>query len=80
MIGTAAWFFFVINLCKVPFSAQLGLTNAYSLSLALLLAPLVILGFFGGRFLAGKMPQRVFEFFVLVCTAIGALQLVWPSL
>jgi uncharacterized membrane protein YfcA len=78
LIGTSAWFFFVINLCKVPFSASLGLTNAYSLSLALLLAPLVIGGFFCGRYLAGRMPQKVFENFLLVCTAFGALKLVWP--
>ena len=80
LIGTSAWFFFVINLWKVPFSTHLGLTNACSVSLGLLLAPLVILGFFGGRFLAAKMPQKIFEIFLLVCTGIGALQLVWPTL
>jgi uncharacterized protein len=77
LIGTSAWLFFVINLCKVPFSAQLGLTNAYSLSLALLLAPLVVTGFFSGRYLAGVMPQVIFERFLLACTAIGALRLIW---
>jgi uncharacterized membrane protein YfcA len=80
LIGTSAWFFFVINLCKMPFSAGMGLTNSYSLSLALVLAPLVILGFFGGKFLAGKMPQKIFENFLLVCTGIGALELIWPVL
>ena len=51
LIGTSSWLFFVINLCKVPFSAQLGLTNAYSLSLGLVLAPLVMIGFVSGRYL-----------------------------
>ncbi|HUB67870.1 MAG TPA: sulfite exporter TauE/SafE family protein [Candidatus Methylacidiphilales bacterium] len=78
LIGTSAWFFFVINLWKIPFSARLGLTNAYSLSLGLWLAPLVILGFFGGRFLAAKMPQKIFDTFLLICTGIGAVRLVWP--
>jgi len=77
LIGTSAWLFFVINLCKVPFSAQLGLTNAYSLTLALMLAPLVVTGFFCGRYLAGVMPQKIFERFLLACTAVGALRLVW---
>jgi hypothetical protein len=77
LIGTSAWFFFVINLCKVPFSAQLGLTNAYSLTLALLLAPLVMTGFFFGRRIATVMPQKIFERFLLACTAVGALRLVW---
>ena len=76
LIGTSAWFFFVINLCKVPFSAGLGLTNAYSLTLALVLAPLVIVGFFAGRHIAGHLPQKTFERFVLVCTAVGALKLI----
>jgi uncharacterized membrane protein YfcA len=77
LIGTSAWLFFVINLCKVPFSAQLGLTNAYSLTLALVLAPLVVTGFFMGRHIAGVMPQKIFERFLLACTAVGALRLVW---
>jgi uncharacterized membrane protein YfcA len=76
LIGTAAWFFFVINLWKVPFSTQLGLTNAASLSFALVLAPLVVLGFFAGRATAAVMPQIIFERFVLACTAIGALRLI----
>jgi len=76
LIGTSAWFFFVINLCKVPFSAQLGLVNAYSLTLALILAPLVVTGFFCGRYIATKMPQKIFERFLLGCTAVGALRLV----
>jgi uncharacterized membrane protein YfcA len=77
LIGTAAWFFFVVNLCKVPFSAQLGLTNPTSLKFALLLAPLVIAGFFGGRAIATSMPQKIFERFLLICTAAGALKLIW---
>ena len=76
LIGTSAWFFFVINLCKLPFSAGLGLTNAYSLTLALVLAPLVVVGFFCGRKLATVMPQKIFERFLLACTAVGALKLI----
>jgi uncharacterized membrane protein YfcA len=77
LIGTSAWLFFVINLCKVPFSTQMGLINAYSLTLALVLAPLVMTGFFCGRHIAGTMPQKIFERFLLLCTALGALKLIW---
>jgi uncharacterized protein len=77
LIGTSAWLFFVINLCKVPFSAQLGLTNSYSLTLALALAPLVVTGFFTGRRIAAYLPQKIFERFLLACTAVGALRLIW---
>ena len=55
----------------------LGLTNAYSLTLAIALAPLVVLGFAFGKYIAGALPQKIFERFLLACTAIGALRLVW---
>lgn len=76
LIGTSAWFFFVINLVKIPFSAHLGLVNSYSLMLTLILSPLVIVGFFFGRHIATVMPQKVFEMFLLTCTAMGAVKLV----
>jgi uncharacterized protein len=77
LIGTSAWFFFVINLCKIPFSTQLGLTNAYSLTLGLVLAPFVVVGFFLGRHAAGVMPQKIFDWFVLICSFFGAIKLIW---
>jgi len=77
LIGTSAFTFFVINLFKVPFSAHLGLITPSSLMMALVLAPLIILGFFCGKYIAGAMPQKLFETFLLICTAIGALRLIW---
>lgn len=76
LIGTSVWFFFIINLCKVPFSTQLGLINATSLTLAAMLAPVVIGGAWCGWWLAKRMPQKTFERFLLICTAIGALKLI----
>lgn len=76
LIGTSAFLFFVINLCKAPLSASLGLTNAVSLTVALVLLPLVVLGFFGGRKLAAVLPQKIFDRFLLVCTALGAFKLI----
>jgi uncharacterized membrane protein YfcA len=78
LIGTSAWLFFIINVFKVPFSAHLGLTNGDSVRLAVLLAPLVVTGFFCGRNIAGFMPEKIFERFLLACTAVGALKLIWP--
>jgi uncharacterized membrane protein YfcA len=76
LIGTSAFLFFVINLCKVPFSASLGLTNGLSVELAAMLAPFVVAGFFAGARLAATMPQRIFDRFLLGCTALGALTLI----
>jgi len=77
LIGTMSWSFFVINLSKVPFSASLGLINGFSLHLTLLLMPLVLVGFIVGRYVAGRMAQKAFEYFVLICTAAGALRLLF---
>jgi uncharacterized membrane protein YfcA len=77
LIGTSSWLFFVINLVKVPFSMSLGLTNGVSLTFAVVMAPLVMVGFFSGRRIATVMPQKIFERFLLVCTAAGALRLIW---
>jgi uncharacterized membrane protein YfcA len=77
LIGTSAYLFFFLNLCKIPFSAHLGLTNAYSLTLGVTLAPFVVIGFFLGRHAAGIMPQKIFDWFVLTCSFFGALKLLW---
>ncbi len=75
-VGTAAWFFFAINLLKVPFSASLGLINGASLKLNLLLAPGVIAGICAGRWLLGKINQAVFEWLMIVFSLLGALRLI----
>lgn len=75
-VGTAAWYFFIVNVIKVPFSAQLGLVNLNSLTLNLWLAPAVVAGIFLGRWLLGKTNQTLFEWLMIVFSALGALKLV----
>src|SRR5262249_14900507 len=43
-VGTAAWFFFLVNAFKVPFSAGLGLIHPGTLLFNLALSPAVIVG------------------------------------
>lgn len=77
LICTSAWFFFAVNCCKVPFSWHLGLINNESLHLTLMLAPMVLMGFICGKYVAAIMPQKIFERFLLACTFVGALKLIW---
>ena len=44
MIGTGAWFYLVVNLAKVPFSAGLGLITPASLVRDALLVPALLVG------------------------------------
>ncbi|HEY5792440.1 MAG TPA: sulfite exporter TauE/SafE family protein [Chthoniobacterales bacterium] len=75
-VGTAAWFFFAINLFKVPFSAALGLIHPQSLTLNLCLLPGVVAGVFLGKLLLGKISQTFFEWLMLGFAILGGLKLV----
>ncbi|MGP4115352.1 sulfite exporter TauE/SafE family protein [Streptomyces sp. 4N509B] len=74
-LGTAAWFFFLVNLFKVPFSAQLGLISADSLTLNAALAGAVLLGGVVGRLLVKRLDQQRFEQVVLFFTVVSSLNL-----
>lgn len=76
-LGTAAWFFAVVNVSKVPFAAALGLFSVDSLWIDLLLLPGVLVGALAGRLLAGRISQGVFERLVIAVTVVGALYLLW---
>jgi uncharacterized membrane protein YfcA len=76
-VGTAAWFFFFINIIKVPFSASLGLITSQTLLFNLLLAPAVLIGLFLGKFLLGKINQKAFEWILISLSLLGALRLIW---
>lgn len=71
-LGTAAWFFGVVNLIKLPFSIQLGLITEESLRMNLALTPALVAGFVAGRLLVRRMNQQVFERLVILFTVLGA--------
>lgn len=74
-LGTAAWFFFIVNLSKLPFSIGLGLITVPGLVLDAILVPLVIAGALLGRWIAGRINQRLFERLVIGFTVVGAVYL-----
>jgi hypothetical protein len=74
-IGTAAWFFLVLNLFKVPFSVSLGLITGASLAISLRLIPFTVLGALSGRRLLHVIDQQRFEQLALVLTLIAGIRL-----
>jgi uncharacterized protein len=74
-VGTTAWFFFAVNLFKVPFMISLGLLNTSSLQLDATLLPALLLGVFGGRFVLERLPQIWFERAALAMAIIGGARL-----
>jgi uncharacterized protein len=75
-VGTAAVFFMLLNLFKVPFMVDLGLITTQSFSFNLMLAPAVLLGALAGRWLLKRVNQNLFEQLVLLLSAIGGILLI----
>jgi uncharacterized membrane protein YfcA len=74
-MGTAAWFFFVINLVKVPQFAVQGRITAETLLLDLWLAPAVIVGALIGRWLFTRIPQALFEKIIIGLALVATVAL-----
>jgi len=74
-VGTAAVFFMLLNLFKVPFMVDLGLITVQSFGFNLMLAPAVLLGAVAGRWLLMRVNQTLFEQLVLALSAIGGILL-----
>jgi len=75
-VGTSSWFFFIINVFKVPFSAWLGLIDGTTILFNLVLSPLIVAGFFAGGWLMRRVPQQLFDGVLLVFVAVAALRLI----
>ncbi|MBA3699830.1 MAG: sulfite exporter TauE/SafE family protein [Planctomycetes bacterium] len=74
-MGTAAWFFFVINLVKVPQFIMQERITAETLVLDLWLAPAVIVGAFLGRWLFTRIPQALFEQIIIGLAFVATIAL-----
>ncbi|MFI9584296.1 sulfite exporter TauE/SafE family protein [Streptomyces sp. NPDC052236] len=74
-LGTAAWFFLIVNTSKVPFSVGLGLIDRQSLLLDAVLVLFVLPGALIGKACAGRIDQLLFERLVIGATVLGGLQL-----
>lgn len=79
-VGTNAWFFLLVNVAKLPFSAGLGLLSTSTLWLTLALAPSVLVGTVLGRRLLGRLGQRRFEQFTLTASLVAGLLLLGSAL
>ncbi len=75
-MGTAAWFFFIVNASKVPIYASLGRITPATLQFDLIMIPIVVIAALAGRRLFSIIPQKVFDPLVLSLAAIAALRLV----
>lgn len=76
-LGTAATFFAVVNIVKVPFLAGIGLIDTPLLMMDLMLAPAVIVGALIGLKIASRINQKLFDRLVIALTIIGSIYLLF---
>ena len=76
-VGTAAWFFLLLNIVKVPFSLSLGLIRLDTLALNAMLTPLIALGLWVGTLIIRRIPQRLFDSLILVLTGAASIKLLF---
>ena len=60
VVGSLAWYFFIINASKVPFYGQLALFTPASMLISLCLLPLLPLGIILGKWLNRTLSDRLF--------------------
>jgi uncharacterized membrane protein YfcA len=79
-IGTWAWFFFLMNLIKVPFHIVLWKTiHLQSLSFDLLMIPPIILGALLGIRIVKFIPEKGYRVLIMAATFVAALLLFYSS-
>jgi uncharacterized membrane protein YfcA len=76
-VGTGAWFFFVVNWLKVPFSANLDLMTAESVKLNLMMLPFIAVGALLGILFLKRIPQKAFTMIVQILAAVAAVRLLF---
>ncbi|MEK6783270.1 MAG: sulfite exporter TauE/SafE family protein [Bacteroidota bacterium] len=73
-IGTAAWFFLVVNWFKVPFHVFVWHTITLdTVLLSLVTLPVIVLGAFLGIIIVGKLSERIYRWFIISMTLVAAV-------
>jgi uncharacterized membrane protein YfcA len=77
-VGTRAWFFWVLNLSKLPFSHRLNLITIQSLNTNVVLVPCIVVGGILGVIAVHRIPQKAFNRVVKMLAAGAAIYLCIP--
>jgi uncharacterized membrane protein YfcA len=75
-IGTAAWFFLILNASKAPAYCAMDMLTWSMLPMAAVLTPMTILGSLAGVCILARIPQRFFDFLALSLAGLAAVRLI----
>lgn len=76
-VGTRSWFFLIVNLFKLPFSAGLGLITVDTLKLDLMFVPVILLGAYIGFRVLKLINIKVFKRFIRAAVVVAAIRLIF---
>ena len=74
-IGTSAWFFFIINLCKVPIQVGIGNITWHSLQISLCFGLFAALAAVVAPRLVRHIPQKIFSMLIWVFIVVAGLKM-----
>jgi uncharacterized membrane protein YfcA len=75
-LGTAAWFFFLLNLSKTPVYGGMGMFKSWMLPFDLWLIAPVLLGSLFGVLILRYIPQKTFNALALLLAGVAAVRLI----
>lgn len=76
-IGTAAWFFLIVNILKLPLQIFVWHNiNQQTLQLNLMAIPAILLGSWMGTRILRHLPERIFRRAILLLTVLSAILMV----
>ncbi len=77
-MGTNAWFFFLVNLIKLPLQIfvwhNIGIRT---ITITAAVLPLIALGAILGYYILKKINEKIFRYIVIIMTAIAAIKLLF---
>lgn len=77
-IGTAAWFFMVVNWFKFPFHVFVWHTiSINTLLFDLVTLPVILLGAYLGIVIIKKVSEKIFRWFIIVMTLVAAMGMIF---
>ena len=78
-MGTAAWYFMILNWIKLPIFAWEGRITMASVKADLAMIPFLLIGAILGIVMLNKMPKKVFDWFILILSAIASVYMIVKS-
>jgi uncharacterized membrane protein YfcA len=80
IVGTLVFYFFLVNLSKVPTFVALGTINAATLRDSVWLVPLIPLGTLSGAWLHRRVPEKPFVILLYAAALVTAGHMIWSAL